>query len=160
MGVEIERKFLVEMRDWDSMGEGTVLRQGYFPTEGKTVIRVRVGGGEAFLTVKGPDRGRGRLEFEYPVPPVDAEEMLIQFCRKPIIEKTRYRIPHAGLTWEVDVFHSDNQGLVVAEVELSSPGQEIDLPPWVDREVTGDPKYSNASLVQRPFHTWETEEFP
>ena len=155
MGREIERKFLVEESDWESMGEGTVLRQGYFPTEGKTVVRVRLVGGKAFLTIKGPDTDRGRLEFEYPVPPGEAEEMLVQLCRRPIIEKTRYKIPHAGLTWEVDVFHSDNEGLVVAEVELSSPAQEVELPPWVGREVTGDPKYGNASLVGQPYRTWD-----
>ena len=154
MAIEIERKFLVEERNWDSMAEGTILRQGYFPSEGTTVVRVRVGGGKAFLTVKGPDTGKGRLEFEYPLPPGDAEEMLVHFCRKPIIEKTRYRIPHAGLTWEIDVFHSDNEGLVVAEVELSRPNQEVELPPWVGREVTGDPKYGNASLVGQPYRTW------
>lgn len=157
MGIEIERKFLVRKTDWEALGEGTVFRQGYLPAGGETVVRVRLDGAKAFLTVKGPDTGGGRLEFEYPIPPVDAEEILVRLCRKPVIEKTRYRIPYKGALWEVDVFHSDNEGLVVAEVELDDPEEEVELPPWVTQEVTADPKYSNARLAEHPYRNWKED---
>lgn len=154
MGTEIERKFLARKTDWEALGESTLLRQGYFLTGSDVVVRIRLGGGKAFLTVKGPESGGKRLEFEYSIPPADAEEMLIRLCRKPVIEKTRYRIPYKGRTWEVDVFHSDNEGLVLAEVELDSPHDKVELPPWVEAEVTGDPRYSNAKLAEEPYGTW------
>jgi CYTH domain-containing protein len=121
------------------------------------VVRARIAGDAAFLTVKGPDGPEGRLEYEYTIPCADAEEIMVHLCEKPIIEKTRYRIKFGGLVWEVDVFHSDNEGLVLAEVELQSAGQEVPLPPWVTDEVTGNPKYSNASLVKNPYAKWKGE---
>ncbi len=157
MGTEIERKFLVAPRNWEDLADGIVIRQGYLPTRDNRVVRVRFAGTAAFLTLKGPDGPGGRLEYEYAIPGADAEEILIHLCEKPIIEKTRYPIEFGGLVWEVDVFHSDNEGLVVAEVELESVGQEVPLPPWVTHEVTGDQKYSNASLVKNPYVKWKGE---
>ena len=158
MGVEIERKFLVEKRDWSLMDEGCPYRQGYFPTTGNLALRVRIAGDAAFLTVKGPNSPHGRTEFEYGIPVDDARQMLIEFCRKPIIEKTRYRIAFRGRTWEVDVFHGDNEGLVVAEVEIEHPDASVEIPPWVVREVTGDHRYNNTWLVGNPYCTWREEE--
>jgi CYTH domain-containing protein len=120
-------------------------------------VRVRIAGDAGFLTVKGRAVGASRAEYEYAIPREHAEEMLDQLCQRPLVEKTRYRIPWGGLTWEVDVFHGDNAGLVVAEVELEDEGQAIDLPPWVGREVTGDGRYANASLVARPYATWRDQ---
>jgi CYTH domain-containing protein len=157
MGREIERKFLVAPRDWENIADGIAIRQGYLPTADNRVVRARIAGDAAFLTIKGPDGTEGRLEYEYTIPPSDAEEILVLLCEKPIIEKTRYRIEFRGLVWEVDVFHSDNEGLVVAEVELQSADQQVPLPPWVTEEVTGNPKYSNASLVKNPYARWRGE---
>ncbi|MCP4689474.1 MAG: CYTH domain-containing protein [Desulfobacterales bacterium] len=155
MAKEIERKFLVEEMDWRGMGEETRMRQGYLPTSGRTVARVRVAGGGAFLTIKGETKGATRTEFEYPIPVTDADEMLETLCRRPVIEKTRYRIEHGGLVWEVDVFEGENQGLTVAEVELEDESQEIDPPPWITTEVTHDPRYFNSNLASHPFSQWE-----
>jgi adenylate cyclase len=160
MGLEIERKFLVEKRDWSSLAEGKICRQGYLSVLDSTVVRIRIIGDEAFLTVKGPDPGSGRREFEYEIPVKDATEMLVELCEKPVIEKARHRIPYAGHTWEVDVFHGDNEGLVLAEVEVDRTDEVVELPPWVSREVTGDHRYNNTWLVKHPFRTWERTSFP
>lgn len=154
MGTEIERKYLVKPMDWGSMAEGVPCRQGYLLSGSAVTVRVRVAGSRAFLTVKGPEADSLRTEFEYAVPVSEAIQMLIELCEKPIIEKTRYKIPFGGHIWEVDVFHGDNEGLVVAEVELESPDEQVQLPPWVTDEVTGDPRYYNVSLVKGPFRDW------
>ncbi len=158
MAKEIERKFLVKKMDWAGMGEGTRMRQGYLPTLGRTVARVRVAGADAFLTIKGETKGAVRKEFEYPIPVSDADEMLDELCQRPFIEKTRYRIGHLGLTWEVDVFEGENKGLTVAEVELEDENQAIDPPPWIATEVTHDPRYFNSNLASHPFSKWEKSE--
>lgn len=160
MGIEIERKFLVEKRDWSSLAEGKVCRQGYLSLRSGAVVRVRIIDDEAFLTVKGPDTGSGRREFEYGIPVEDATAMLVELCEKPVIEKTRHRISFAGHLWEVDVFHGDNEGLVLAEVELDRADEVVELPPWTSREVTGDHRFSNAWLVEHPFRKWEKTALP
>ena len=154
MPQEIERKFLVISDTWRAGAAGKRYRQGYLSTEPDRTVRVRVAGDAGFLTVKGRSAGAARAEYEYPIPREHADEMLDRLCLRPIVEKTRYRIPWGGLTWEVDVFEGDNAGLVVAEVELGDEHQAVDLPPWVGREVTDDPRYANASLVAHPYATW------
>jgi CYTH domain-containing protein len=154
MPLEIERKFLVGSDAWRTGTSGKQYRQGYLSTDPERTVRVRVAGDAGFLTVKGRSEGAARAEYEYPIPREHAEEMLDRLCLRPLIEKTRYRIPFGGLTWEVDEFSGDNAGLVVAEVELADEGQAVELPPWVGNEVTGDPRYANASLVARPYATW------
>lgn len=131
----------------------TRYRQGYICMEKERTVRVRVGE-KGYLTIKGVSRGISRDEFEYEIPLDDAEEMLVTLCHKPPIEKVRYEIPHASLTWEVDVFEGENEGLVLAEVELDHEDTQVDLPDWVGLEVTGDPRYNNASLVTQPFSKW------
>lgn len=158
MAVEIERKFLLKNDTWkiDAQGAplvGTVFRQGYIPTQDSTV-RVRLEGTRAVLTIKGKTVGMSRLEYEYEIPFEDANEMLDQLCEKPLIEKTRYLKKEGQLTWEIDVFDGDNQGLVVAEVELISEDQQVDYPLWLGDEVTGDPKYYNSNLVTFPYKQW------
>ncbi len=154
MGTEIERKFLVRGDGWRQGAAGTRYRQGYLSTAAERNVRVRLAGARGFLTVKGRAEGLTRLEFEYEIPAADAERLLDELCRKPLIEKTRFVVEHRGATWEIDEFEGVNAGLVVAEVELEDEDQEVDLPPWVGAEVSEDPRYLNASLVDKPFATW------
>ena len=154
MGKEIERKFLVQGEAWRSLAEGSVYRQGYLSTEKERVVRVRTIGNEGFLTIKGITVGSTRLEYEYPIPVADANEMLDKLCERPLIEKTRYKIESGGHTWEIDEFGGENQGLVVAEVELSAESEAVDLPDWIGEEVTADPRYFNSNLIAHPFSTW------
>ena len=153
MAKEIERKFLVNGDAW-KRSKGTLYRQGYLSTVKERTVRVRLEGERAVLTIKGITRGATRAEFEYEIPFEDAEQLLDDLCERPLIEKTRYKIEHAGLTWEVDEFLNENTGLVVAEVELESEDQQFDLPEWLGEEVTRDPRYYNANLVSHPFTKW------
>lgn len=154
MGTEIERKFLVLDDSWKAAAAGKPYRQGYLQTAADRNVRVRIIGDQGYLTVKGRAAGITRLEFEYEVPLADAAQMLDELCFKPLIEKTRFLVEHAGMTWEVDEFAGDNAGLTVAEVELDDERQEVELPPWVGREVSDDPRYLNSSLVAKPYTTW------
>lgn len=155
MALEIEKKYLVDTSLLKLPGEGERIKQGYIPCEGKTVVRVRVKGSNAFLTLKGSNRGAVRTEFEYPIPVEDALAMMDELCQGPKIEKIRYLIPYGEHQWEVDFFEGDNQGLIVAEVELSEEEEEVELPNWVTQEVTGDAKYYNSNLLDNPFIKWK-----
>ncbi|MGB3496129.1 MAG: CYTH domain-containing protein [Elainellaceae cyanobacterium] len=154
MAVEIERKFLVVGEAWRSLATGTVYRQGYISTAELTTVRVRIAGDQGYLTLKGAVEGITRSEFEYPIPKADAEAMLSTLCRRPFIEKTRYRIKQNGFCWEVDEFAGDNHGLILAEVELTDADQVVDLPDWVGEEVSSDPRYFNSNLARYPFSRW------
>lgn len=154
MGKEIERKFLVKSREWQEGNEPLHTCQGYLASGGECTVRIRVQGEQAFLTIKGRTEGLSRPEYEYPIPVADAEELLQGLCQKPYIEKNRYHVLHAGHTWEVDVFMGENEGLVVAEIELESEEEQVELPPWVGEEVTDDPRYRNSNLVRNPFSRW------
>jgi len=154
MPVEIERKFLVTGNGWRGSGAGTRYRQGYLSLQAGASVRVRASHDAGYLTIKGETSGASRAEYEYPIPLVHANELLDTLCIKPVIEKTRYRVEHRGLVWEVDEFAGENAGLVIAEVELESEGQAIELPDWAGDEVTGDPRYYNASLVSNPWSKW------
>jgi len=154
MPIEIERKFLVAAESWREGATGTLFRQGYLCTEPERTVRVRLAGDRGTLTVKGKTEGISRAEFEYPIPAAEAAELLDRLCLRPLIEKTRYRVEHAGRVWEIDEFFGENQGLVLAEVELESADARLELPPWSGREVSDDPRYYNASLVQCPFSQW------
>lgn len=158
MAREIERKYLVRGGEWRGLAAGAPFRQGYLSTHEDRSVRVRVVGDRGYLTIKGRSRGAVRSEFEYEVPLADAQAMLDELCARPLIEKTRYRVPIAGLVWEIDEFAGDNAGLVVAEVELPDEGREVTKPDWVGEEVTDDPRYYNANLVANPFSTWRKEE--
>lgn len=156
MGIEIERKFLTSSEAWrEQAGEGKLYRQGYL-TSGPDAasVRVRIEGTEAKLNIKSVTVGNARLEYEYPIPVVDAEELLDKLCKKPLIEKRRYLVNRHDLVWEIDEFMGDNEGLVVAEVELRHEDQVIDLPDWIGKEVTEDTRYYNACLVNYPFKDW------
>ena len=154
MGTEIEKKFLMKDASWKKGAKGTRYRQGYLNSIKERTVRVRTIDDKGFLTVKGITVGAVRSEWEYEIPAKDADELLDRICEKPLIEKNRYKIAHKGLTWEIDEFFGDNEGLVVAEVELDSADQKIDLPAWIGKEVTGDPKYFNSNLVKKPYKKW------
>jgi CYTH domain-containing protein len=154
MAMEIERKFLVEGDAWRQGATGVRYRQGYLCTDKHRTVRVRTAGDKAFLTIKGLSQGASRAEYEYEIPSADADAMLDALCLRPLIEKTRYRIPADDLVWEIDEFEGDNAGLIVAEVELNSADQPVHLPPWVGKEVTDDPRYYNANLVRTPYSAW------
>ena len=153
MATEIERKFLVVGDAWQN-GTGTLYRQGYLSTAHERTVRVRIEGERGTLTVKGPSRGATRTEFEYGIPAADALAMLDTLCERPLVEKRRHRVEYAGLVWEVDEFLGDNEGLVVAEIELETEDQALTLPPWIGDEVTHDPRYYNSNLVRRPYREW------
>ena len=157
MAEEIERKFLLKNDTWKTAASGTRFRQGYLSTVKERTVRVRLEGDRGFLTVKGLSTGAVRKEYEYEIP-VQEAGALLNLCEQPLIEKTRYRIENKGLTWEVDEFEGKNRGLILAEIELDSEDQEIELPCWIGREVTDDPKYFNANLVKNPFNTWNSKE--
>jgi adenylate cyclase len=154
MPKEIERKFLAANDGWRGLVEGVRLCQGYLSTDSACAVRVRIAGDKARVGIKGSNTGAARLEFEYPVPLEDARLMLEKLAKRPLIEKTRYAVPFAGLIWEVDEFHGDNQGLIVIEVELEDEAQAFVKPHWAGREVTGDPRYYNSNLVAGPFKDW------
>lgn len=154
MGTETERKFLTRSLSWKQGAVGVTYRQGYLCREEARTVRVRIAGDKAYLTIKGQTQGMTRLEYEYPLPLADAQQLLERLCLRPLIEKTRYRVWYRGRVWEVDEFAGENQGLVVAEVELETPDQPLELPAWVGEEVTHDPRYLNANLVEHPFSRW------
>lgn len=146
MAVEIERKFIVGDSSILAGRVGFRIRQGYLAKEGMTV-RVRTFGEAAFLTLKGPTSGISRDEYEYPIPVDDALQLLDRYCGLRVIHKTRYLVPHAAHTVEVDVFSGKLRGLIMAEIELSSEDERVELPTWLGREVTHDPRFGNFSLA-------------
>ncbi len=154
MGIEIERKFLV---NYDLLKpflvNGIPFEQGYIPTKDFTTVRVRIAGDKAFMTIKGQSTGFSRAEFEYEIPVVDAREILDSLCGNHIIKK-RFLIQYENHTFEVDEFYGENSGLIVAEVELNSESESVTLPRWIESEVTGDHRYSNSSLAVTPFSKW------
>jgi len=154
MGTEIERKFLVRNEAWRTAADGgTEIVQGYARLK-NGIIRVRLAGPEAFITLKGPTNGLRRAEFEFLIPRIEAEALLNTLFDPPQIIKTRYRVPHAGKIWEVDVFQEANAGLTVAEVELNSEDEPVEIPEWAGPEISRDPRYSNAALCEHPWSQW------
>lgn len=154
MGVEIERKFLLSGDGWRSLGQPVLLRQGYLSSQRERVVRVRIEGDLATLTIKGANVGASRGEWEYPIPLADAAELLEGLCEQPLIEKYRRRIAFEGMLWEVDEFLGANAGLLVAEIELASEDQAFAKPDWIGAEVSADARYYNANLIKRPYSSW------
>lgn len=154
MAKEIERKFLVKGEKWKVAAKGTVYRQGYLSSVKERVVRVRTIENKGFFTIKGITKGVSRSEFEYEISVEDANIMLDEICEKPLIEKKRYKIAVGALVFEVDEFFGENEGLVVAEVELKDEKQKIELPDWIGAEVSGDPRYFNSNLIQHPYKKW------
>lgn len=156
MATEIERKFLVRNDGWRTHArDGIRMRQGYLSGAEGCSMRIRSGGGAAHLNIKSATLGVWRREYEYPIPLSDAEELLDHLCMRPLIEKTRYHVEHAGHIWEVDVFEGDNAGLIVAEIELDSEDEPFEKPAWAGEEVSHEPRYYNVCLVKHPFKEWK-----
>lgn len=146
MAKEIERTFLVDDDSFREMSVFTVhILQGYLNRDPERTVRIRIRNDSAFLTVKGKTVGCEREEYEYEIPLEDGLQIL-KLCPGRILDKTRYIVPFEGYTWEVDEYHGDLQGLIVTEVEMKTPHDEVTLPPFAGKEVTGDPKYYNSQL--------------
>lgn len=159
--LEIERKFLLSGDAWrdHTSGPGRRLSQGYLCSDPHKSVRIRLAGDDATLTVKGAREGITRVELQYTIPRRDAERML-ELCMRPLIDKTRYIVFHDGMKWEVDIFHGENDGLRIAEVELESEDQPVSLPEWVGEEVSHDARYYNSCLVREPFCSWKPHSGP
>ncbi len=155
MNIEIERKFLVTGDQWRNKSKGILYRQGYLATDIERSVRVRIIGKKGYLTIKGKTENAIRTEFEYEIPYEDATQMLENLCWRPSIEKTRYKLHENNLVWEIDEFWGDNEGLIIAEIELDDVNKEIRLPEWIGEEVTGDPSYYNVNLIKNPYKNWK-----
>jgi adenylate cyclase len=153
MGIEIERKFHVKSDDWRQLGEPVHYLQGYLVADTERTVRIRIAGEHAFITIKGPTDGISRKEFEYEIAVADATEML-HLCSLPVVEKYRTKAIWKGKTWEIDEFKGENEGLIMAEIELYSPDEIFENPPWIGEEVTGDMRYFNSWLSRNPYRSW------
>jgi len=155
MALEIERKYLVDHKKWNELHKpsGKLYRQGYLTTDENKTIRVRLTDSNAHLTIKGKTKGATRNEFEFEIPLSEATQLLDSFTESEL-SKTRYEIHHKEKVWEVDVFHDANDGLIVAEIELNNEDEHFELPDWVTKEVTDEPKYYNSNLTLLPFKKW------
>ncbi len=156
MAEEIEHKFLVTGEVWRALGTPVRYRQGYLATGPDCIVRVRIKGTQARLTVKGRPHGIVRPEYEYPIPVSDAEELLDMVGADRQIIKNRTKIPFKGKIWEVDEFFGKNKGLVVAEIELKSVNEPFEKPDWVGEDISEDVRYYNVSLMQHPYSQWKS----
>jgi adenylate cyclase len=155
MALEIERKFLLASEAWRAHVESCErLAQGYLGGT-RASVRVRIGGGRAWLNIKSRELGHSRQEYEYEIPLADGEAMLASLADGPVIEKTRHRVRHGAHGWEIDEFEGDNRGLIVAEIELAHPDEGFERPDWLGAEVTDDARYYNSNLVAHPYSHWE-----
>jgi len=150
---EIERKFLVDCKKWNPADKGKKMKQGYLSIDTERTVRVRITNDEAFITIKGKTVGIKRTELEYKIPIKDAE-VLMEMCLDFQIEKTRYYEKKDNVVWEIDIFEGENKGLILAEVELEHENQHINLPNWIEKEVSKDYRYFNSWLSQNPFSKW------
>lgn len=157
MPLEIERKFLVHQSKWQQVPKpaGELFRQGYLLTDPTKTIRVRQTAEKGFLTIKGVSVGAARKEFEYEIPFAEAKELLDDFSVAEL-SKIRYTILLEDKVWEIDVFLGQNEGLIIAEIELESEDETVVLPDWIAREVTGEERYYNSNLTMQPFKTWKS----
>lgn len=157
MPQEIERKFLISRLPVEILKQGLEIVQGYIVNQKEKVIRVRIAGEKAFLTLKSKTVNGIRNEYEYEIPVMDARELLTQFCNKPWVEKIRFKIEYKNFVWEIDRFSGANDGLILAEIELDDIDQPFEKPDWIGPEVTHDPRYYNSNLIAHPFTTWEKD---
>ena len=153
MALEIERKFLLSGDGWRAGALPVRIIQGYLSRDPDRTVRVRRRGDEAFLTIKGRTEGVTRTEIELTIPPDQADE-LFALCLRPLIDKTRHLVEFAGSTWEIDEFHGENEGLIVAEIERPSEEAPFATPPWLGQEVSHDYRYTNSHLSANPYTTW------
>ena len=156
MAVEIERKFLLKSDDWRSqVARDFGIRQGYLSRDAQSSVRIRISGGKADINIKSTKDGIYRLEYEYDIPLQDAEELLKLVAHRPLIEKIRHIVHWGDHRWEIDEFFGDNNGLVVAEVELRDVDEVFERPPWIGREVSADARYYNSNLSKVPYQAWK-----
>ncbi len=156
MAQEIEHKFLIKNNDWvEHVDKSSEYKQGYLISDDKRSIRVRISNNTAWLNIKSASIGTLRQEYEYEIPLEEGKEILNTLCEKPMIEKIRHFVPYKQHLWEIDVFSGDNEGLVVAEVELSKVGEAFEKPPWLGNEVTDDIRYYNNQLCKNPYKDWK-----
>ncbi len=155
MAQEIERKFLVSGEFKSLASKNTRITQGYLSSVPERTVRVRVKGDKGYITIKGigNDSGASRFEWEKEIPVTEVQELL-KICEPGVIDKTRYLVQVGGHTFEVDEFYGENEGLTVAEIELSSETESFDKPSWLGEEVTGDTKYYNSMLMKHPYTKW------
>jgi CYTH domain-containing protein len=159
MREEIERKYLVRSEGWRALATSArSLRQGYLAKGPGVTVRVRAAAGEGRLTLKSRLSGPSRMEFEYVIPPEEAHALLEGYAGSCLVEKVRHAVPCGERLWEVDVFGGLNEGLILAEIELASVEEPVQLPDWVGREVTEDPRFYNQFLAEQPFGQWPREE--
>jgi adenylate cyclase len=156
---EIEHKFLLRTDAWRTLAERRQrMTQGYIAGSERVSVRVRIAGDDdASLNIKSGRLVASRLEYGYAIP-VDHARELLALAIGPLVEKTRHYVPYGGMTWEIDEFHGDNDGLIVAEIELTRENQEFSRPPWAGAEVTHLPRYYNVSLVKHPYRQWTAAE--
>ena len=156
MAQEIEKKVLVAGEFKESAKKATRITQGYLSSVPERTVRVRVKGEKGYITVKGigNDSGASRFEWEKEIPVEDVRDLL-KICEPGVIDKTRYLVDCDGHTFEVDEFYGDNEGLVVAEVELGDENEAFTRPSWLGEEVTGDKKYYNSMLMKNPYKNWK-----
>ncbi len=153
MGTEIERKFLVNKDRLPYCQDKIEITQAYLSSNANTTVRVRIANEQAYLTIKGKTIGISRAEYEYEIPLEDAKEM-IQLSTEPYIVKTRYLANIGDKLWEIDIFDGENKGLIIAECELLSEDEELEIPDWITEEVSGDARYNNSQLASNPFSKW------
>ena len=155
MPTEIERKFLLTTEGWRTgITQSRRIAQGYLSRDPERTVRVRICGENAFMTIKGKTEGISRTEIEFPIL-METAQNLLPLCFQPLIDKTRHLVPHDGHLWEIDEFHGPNTGLIVAEIELEAEDTAFARPDWLGDEVSQDFHYTNASLSERAFSTWE-----
>lgn len=155
MAIEIERKFLLANENWRPLVTKSInYRQGYLNSDEHSSVRIRVSDESAKINIKSATIGAQRHEYEYDIPAEDAHELLNTLCHKPLVEKTRHIVVIQQHTWEIDEFAGENQGLCVAEIELSSTEEQFVKPDWAGEEVTEDIRYYNNQLAKHPFNSW------
>ncbi len=155
MAIEIERKFLLRNNDWQALEHTSAYyQQAYFCNTAKVSVRIRMSNAKAWVSFKSTTLEISRFEYEYEVPLNEAKQMMDEFSEGSIISKTRYFVPVESHIWEIDVFEGDNQGLVVAEIELQHTDEDFFKPAWIGEEVSKDMRYFNSNLVTYPFKDW------
>ncbi len=155
MGIEIERKFLLKNENWkQAVSSSARIKQGYLAGSDKSSVRIRIEGDKANINIKSMTLAITRQEYEYSIPMADAEKLLQDLCEQPQIEKTRYIVEHEDHKWEIDVFAGDNNGLIVAEIELQDENEIFAIPEWIGDEVSEQLKYYNVNLIKYPFSSW------
>ena len=160
MGLEIERKFLLKNSDWEKLiDQQTSIKQGYLNSDIERTVRVRTTDKVALITIKGKTENTTRQEFEYEIPFKDADSLL-KLCETPLIEKTRFIVKYQDRVWEIDKFKGDNEGFVIAEIELTKEDEEVILPSWIGEEVSHDARFYNSTLITNPFKNWKKNKTP